>query len=113
MAVSGHGAVGEAPGLVQRGEDRAQPAVERSVEFQHRDVLPGVQRVVVDQFYQRVVHLRSEPGHLRCRQDMLRLWRDHRDGQQVEARESRLERCGAGLISGVRPGRACYEVLTR
>jgi len=33
MAVSGYGAVGEAPGLVQCGEDRAQPAVERSVEF--------------------------------------------------------------------------------
>ena len=32
--------------MVQRGEDRAQAAVERSVEFQYRDVFPGVQRVV-------------------------------------------------------------------
>src|SRR5262249_57880785 len=29
---------------------------------------PGVQRVVVDQFEQRVVHLRAEPGHLRRRE---------------------------------------------
>jgi hypothetical protein len=44
-----YGAAGAAPGLVQRGEDRAQPGVDRSVEYRHRDVLPVVQRVVVDQ----------------------------------------------------------------
>jgi hypothetical protein len=36
-------------GLVQRGEDRVQPAVERPAQLQHRDVSPGVQRVVVNQ----------------------------------------------------------------
>jgi hypothetical protein len=84
------------------------------VEFQHGYVFPGVERVVVDQFQQRVIHLRSEPWHLRGRQDVLGLRRDQRDDQQVEARESRPERCGADLIGGVRPGRGHIgEVVQR
>ena len=59
--------------------------VEGPAQLQYRDVTPGVQRVVVDQFRQRVVHARAEPRHLRGRQDLLGLRRDHRDDQQIQA----------------------------
>lgn len=54
---SGRPALSGAAGLVQRGEDRGWPSVERSVEFQDRHIFPGVQRVGVDEFHQRVVHV--------------------------------------------------------
>ncbi len=49
--------------VVQCGEDGPEPSVEWAVEFQDRDVLPGVQRVGVDEFQQGVVHVRAECGH--------------------------------------------------
>ena len=36
--------------MAEAGTAALQPAVERPAQFQHRDVPPGVQRVVVDQF---------------------------------------------------------------
>jgi len=45
------------PGLVQRGEDRVRPIVEGPVQLQYRNVSPGNQRVVVEEFQQRVIHL--------------------------------------------------------
>jgi hypothetical protein len=77
------------PGLVEGGEDRIQPAIERAAQLQDRDVAPGVQWVVVDQFQQHIIHLCTKPGHLRGGQNPLRFRRDQRDDQQAEARESR------------------------
>ncbi len=83
--------------LVQRGEHHVQPAIERPAELKHREVPPSVERVVIDQFQQRVVHARTKRGQLRGGQDLLRFRRDRREDQQIEAREGGLQCCGLGL----------------